>query len=80
MKARTRNVLTAVSATYLGVVVALAGRIPWELFNRFLVAVVVPLVWLIWTFASWSATQHSKRWERDIAKVHRTEVREAVRR
>jgi hypothetical protein len=76
MKARTRHVLTAVSGTYLIAIAVSAGRIAWATFNPFLALAVVPLVWLLWAFASWSAIRHAKRWERDIAKVHRTEVRE----
>lgn len=68
--ARTRTLLTVAALVYIGVVVALFGDVPLRVFNVLLALVVVPLVWLIATFARWSAHQHSARWARDIEKVH----------
>jgi putative effector of murein hydrolase len=52
----------------------LAGRVPLSTLNPLLVSLAVPLVWLIWAFARWSAYQHAARWARDIEKVHGPQV------
>lgn len=70
MKARTRTVLTSVGGVYILAVAVLFGRIPLHTFNRLLVGVSVPMVWLIWVFARWSANQHASKSERDIERAH----------
>jgi small-conductance mechanosensitive channel len=70
MRARTRNILTVVSLVYISAVAYLFTVLSLRTFNALLATVVVPLVWLVWSFCRWSAHQHSERWARDIEKVH----------
>jgi hypothetical protein len=72
--ATTRNILTAVSALYVGTVIFLVGRIPLHVLNELLFFAVVPLVWLIWALARWSVYQDASRIARDIKKVHGQQV------
>jgi hypothetical protein len=69
VRARTRNIVTAVSALYIVTVGVLITRIPLSVLNVLLVTLAVPLVWLIGSFARWSAHQHATRYERDVVRV-----------
>jgi peptidoglycan/LPS O-acetylase OafA/YrhL len=80
-KARTRRILTAVSAAYLVLVGALVGRVPLPVLNDLLVLLVFPLVWLIWAGCRWSAHQHADKYANDVVTVHGApQARVAVRR
>lgn len=70
MRTRTRRALTVVSLAYILLVGSLIRVVPLPVLNVLLATLVVPLVWLIWAFARWSAHQHADRWARDIQKVH----------
>ena len=77
MSARTRKILTASSVLYVVLVVFPATWLPMPWFNLQLALMAVPLVWLIGSFARFSAHQHANRWARDIQKVHGTAGRPA---
>lgn len=69
MKARTRWPLTLAAVAWIGAVAWSWPHLPavWE----WLVGtVVVPWVWLMWSFTRWSAHQHADREARAIEKVH----------
>jgi hypothetical protein len=71
MTARTRRTLTAVAVLWFAVVVWSLTVLPVSLpFNALLASLVVPMVWLLGSFARASAHQHANRWARDIEKVH----------
>jgi hypothetical protein len=80
MRARTRNTLTLAALVYIATVGYLFTVLALRTFNVLLATVVVPLLWLVWAFARWSAYQHSARWARDIKKVHSGRPVRAVRR
>jgi hypothetical protein len=69
VSARTRTIVTAVSAGYIVTVAVLLTRVPLSVLNVLLATLAVPLVWLIGAFARWSVHQHATQYERDVVQV-----------
>jgi hypothetical protein len=67
--ATTRRVLTAVAVAWFAGVGVAVSRVPLTVLNLLLVSLAVPLVWLIWAFARWSAYQHADREAAAVRKV-----------